>query len=245
MSPPATRDAMALSVVDLKIGFRDSGGRTFVVVDLPRWSLPEGASAVITGPSGAGKSTLLYALAGLVQPQAGRITWGSTEIAQASEPARDRFRRRHFGFVFQDFHLVQELTPLDNVLLPVWFERMRATAELRARAAGLLDRFGVPTARRRASDLSRGEQQRVALARALLFDPPVILADEPTASLEEAASARILDDLDALRETGRTIIAVSHDRQLIERFPVRLRMEHGHAVTGEPASADRPEATLA
>ena len=228
MVPKAPR-ALDLDVSDLQISFRDSGGRTLRIVDLPHWHLGAGSFAVITGPSGAGKSTLLYALAGLISSDSGAIHWGGTNISRLGEPARDRFRRHHFGFVFQDFHLIQELSPLDNALLPAWFENFRAPAGLRDRAQGLLEQFAVPTARRRVSDLSRGEQQRVALARALLFDPPIILADEPTASLDEASSSRILGDLTALAASaGRTIIAVSHDPRLIERSRIRLHMEHGH-----------------
>ncbi|QRM34357.1 ABC transporter ATP-binding protein [Microvirga sp. VF16] len=228
MVPKAPR-ALELDVLDLQISFRDSGGGTLRIVDLPHWHLGAGSFAVITGPSGAGKSTLLYALAGLISSDSGAIRWGGTNISHLGERARDRFRRHHFGFVFQDFHLIQEMSPLDNALLPAWFENFRAPADLRDRAQALLEQFAVPTARRRVLDLSRGEQQRVALARALLFDPPIILADEPTASLDEAASSRILDDLSELAASaGRTIIAVSHDPRLIERAPVRLHMEHGH-----------------
>jgi putative ABC transport system ATP-binding protein len=140
------------------------------------------------------------------------------------------------GFVFQDFHLLPELTPLQNVLLPASFERFAMSRAMRERAKSLLDRFAVPQARRTTAVLSRGEQQRVALARALLFDPPVILADEPTASLDAASGATVIDILQQLSiKDGRTVIAVSHDHALIERFAMRFALEHGRMV--EPAEA--------
>ncbi|MDF3607609.1 ATP-binding cassette domain-containing protein [Paracoccus sp. DMF-8] len=185
---------------------------------------------VLTGPSGSGKTTLLYLLSGLLVPTAGRIDWQGCDIARLSGSARDRWRRENASFVFQDFQLVPELSPVDNVLVPAWFTSFSA-ARLRDRAGSLLRRFGVPD-RRRASLLSRGEQQRVALARALLLSPAVIFADEPTASLDAASGAEVIATLSALaRDEGHSIIIASHDPALIARADLRLELERGQKVT--------------
>ena len=142
---------------------------------------------------------------------------------------RDRWRRRNIGFVFQDFHLLPELTPLENVLLPATFERLVIDRAVRARASrcSIASRFPRRGGRRHA--LSRGEQQRLALARALLNDPAVILADEPTASLDAAAGAVVADALARLSTAeGRTVIAVTHDPVLISRCTRRAALDHGH-----------------
>jgi putative ABC transport system ATP-binding protein len=197
-------------------------------LDVAQLRVPGGALLAVTGPSGSGKSTLLYALAGLLRPQRGTIRWDGQDILAQAESARDRWRRHSIGFAFQDFHLLPELTPLQNVLLPASFERWAIDAATRARAVSLLDRFAVPQARRTTAVLSRGEQQRVALARALLYDPPIILADEPTASLDAAAGAAVAEMLVRLSaDEGRTVIAVSHDPTLIVRCTTQLTLEHG------------------
>jgi putative ABC transport system ATP-binding protein len=116
---------------------------------------------------------------------------------------------------------------LQNVLLPASFERLAADRATRARAVSLLEHFSVPQARKSTASLSRGEQQRVAIARALLFDPPVILADEPTASLDAKAGDVVIEILLQLSRDGRTVIAISHDQALLERFGSTVALDHG------------------
>lgn len=182
----------------------------------------------LAGPSGAGKSTLLHLASGLKRPSAGRLLWGTTDIAGLTDPARTRWRRETIGFVFQDFHLVDELSVLDNVLLPATFAASRLDADTRDRAEALIARCGLVDPARRAARLSRGERQRVAVARALLSHPALILADEPTASLDAANGAAIGDLLvEAARETGATLLVVSHDATLL----ARLETVH-HLVSG-------------
>ncbi|MEM1267728.1 MAG: ATP-binding cassette domain-containing protein [Pseudomonadota bacterium] len=211
---------------DLRLAFADAAGARFDVLAIDHLAAERGSLTVLTGPSGSGKSTLLYALSGLQALDAGEVRWGETEITGLSEARRDRWRRETVGLVFQSFHLVDELSPIDNVLVPVWFGHLSARAH-RPRATELLEALGVPTARRRLADLSRGEQQRVALARALLFDPAVILADEPTASLDRAASAAVIARFRAMADEGRLVLAVSHDPALIDAADRVLALAHG------------------
>jgi putative ABC transport system ATP-binding protein len=173
----------------------------------------------------------------LLRPQHGTILWDGRDILAEAESVRDRWRRHSIGFVFQDFHLLSELSPLQNVLLPASFERFAIGGDVRARAVALLDRLAVPPARRTTAALSRGEQQRVALARALLYDPPIILADEPTASLDAAAGAAVAEALVRLASVeGRTVIVVTHDPALISHCTTRLALDHGR-----PCATQRDE----
>ncbi len=227
--------APELRVENLSVRFADRG-KSFTALDIHALEAAPGARLALTGPSGCGKSTLLYVLAGLIRPANGAVRWGGEDIFAMGESARDAWRRRNVGFVFQDFELLPELPALENVLVPATFARFSIGAELRARARSLLDQFGVPARAGPAGFLSRGERQRVALARALLFDPPVLLADEPTASLDAASGAIVIDALARrAREDGRTVIAATHDFALIERMGSRLALEHGRAAA--PAEA--------
>ena len=195
-----------------------------------------GRVVVLAGPSGSGKSSLLYALCGLLPADSGTVRWADTELTTLDEAARDSWRRRHAGFVFQNFHLIEEMSPLDNVLLPAWFERFSARG-LTGRARQLLDELGVPV-RKRAGLLSRGEQQRVAIARALLLDPPVIFADEPTASLDAAAGAEVWSILAGLaRREGRTVLLASHDPEVLRQADRVLRLDHGRLLEHEALDA--------
>jgi putative ABC transport system ATP-binding protein len=232
----------ALEIQGLQVHYSD-GPEAVAALEIERLSVPSGSLLAVTGPSGSGKSTFLYAIGGLLRPRRGRVLWDGHDLLAQAEAARDRWRRRTVGFVFQDFHLLPELTPLQNVLLPASFEAISTSRAIRERAIALLDRFSVPQKRRSTAVLSRGEQQRVALARALLFDPPVILADEPTASLDAASGAIVIDILAQMSLTdGRTVIAISHDHELVERFARAIALEHGkmtddtmgHKI-GEPA----------
>ncbi len=221
--------APALSVRDLKVIYQDQAGPV-TALSIPVLNVSPGSLLAITGPSGSGKSTFLYAIAGLLRPSQGEITWGGRILQTMPETIRDHWRRHTIGFVFQDFHLMPELSPLANVLLPASFENLSASRALKERALMLLEGFGVPYKRASVVDLSRGEQQRVALARALLFDPPVLLADEPTASLDALAGEQVAQTLEDLsKQEGRTVIVVSHDPALINRIGTRFVLERGQA----------------
>jgi len=224
-----TKRPPELRVADLVVRYHD-GPDAVTALEIDRLSVAPGSLFAVTGPSGSGKSTFLYAVGGLIRVQRGKVLWDEHDILGLPEAKRDRWRRHTIGFVFQDFHLLPELTPLQNVLLPASFECFAIDSTMRARAVALLDRFAVPQARSTAAHLSRGEQQRVALARALLYDPPVILADEPTASLDAKAGAVVVETLAQLAiEEGRTVIAVSHDPALVTRFSGHVALDHGRA----------------
>jgi putative ABC transport system ATP-binding protein len=224
---PGNLRAPDLKVKALQVRYSNGAGAV-TALDIAQLSVPSGAQLAVTGPSGSGKSTFLYAIGGLLRPQRGCVLWDGRDILSEVESARDRWRRHTVGFAFQDFHLLPELTPLQNVLLPASFERFAADRSLRERAVALLEHFAVPQARKSTASLSRGEQQRVAIARALLFDPPVILADEPTASLDAKAGAVVIDILLQLSARDRrTVIAISHDQELLQRFANKLALDHG------------------
>jgi putative ABC transport system ATP-binding protein len=198
------------------------------ILDRVDLALAPGAMAAITGPSGAGKTTLLHALAGLVTANAGAVTFEDRDIGKLSESRRDRWRRETIGFVFQDFQLVPELSIAENILLPLRFDAWRATAAQRIRLRELGRNVGLGDLTPRAAALSRGEQQRVALARALIRRPAVILADEPTASLDADNAARAADLLiETPRESGASLLVVSHDAILLERMPAVWRLAGG------------------
>ncbi len=202
-----------------------------------RLAVPAGALVALTGPSGSGKTTLLNVLAGILPPTSGRVAWADIDVAKLGESRRDAWRRRNVGLIFQDFHLIEQLTPLANVILPASFSAFRTPPAIRARAQKMLEDLGVPLARRSVAELSRGERQRVAIARALLFDPPILLADEPTASLDEAAAAEVTRQIAESAAAGRTTIVVSHDRMVVERCDRVIRLEHGVVVSDTLAGA--------
>lgn len=199
---------LPLSIRDLKVRAK---GR--VLLSVPALDLAAGSLTAIRGPSGAGKTTFLHALAGLVAAT-GRLDWGQTDLAALSQARRTRFRSQNIGMIFQDFLLFEELTARDNALVAAAFRPDRAA--LAARADALLARLGVADlAARRADLLSGGERQRIAVVRALAHDPAILLADEPTASLDRATADRLIGDLTRLaRKEGRTVVVVSHDEHV-------------------------------
>ncbi len=207
-----------------------SEGRT--LLEVPRLDLPAGGALAITGPSGAGKSSLLHALAGLLRPSRGRICWGSTDLAHLSEAACARFRREQVGLVFQDFPLFDEVGALGNAAVTAAFAPVAERAAIRAGAEAWLARLGLRgRSDRSVRTFSGGERQRVAVARALAHAPAVILADEPTASLDRISADRLIDDLLALVAEGeRTFIAVTHDLRLAERLGRELKLADGRVV---------------
>ncbi len=190
-----------------------------------RWTVQSltvarGERVLVAGPSGCGKTTLLNLLAGLLHPDRGQIVVDGERVDEMDTAEADLFRGYHIGLIFQSFQLLAPLTVLDNLLLGARYGRKWTTAEAHAKAHALLDRVGLGTRTlHRPGELSLGEQQRVAIARALINEPPLLLADEPTASLDTANAANVLDLLfDLCAEHGTTMLAVSHDPTIRDRF---------------------------
>ncbi|MFD0683493.1 ABC transporter ATP-binding protein [Actinomadura fibrosa] len=173
-----------------------------------------GEALAVLGPSGSGKSTLLNLVAGLDKPSAGSVTVDGVRVDELAEAALARYRRARIGMVFQFFNLLDDLTVLDNVLLPAQLART-ARGEARSRAAELLERLGIAGhARAFPGRLSGGERQRVAVARALMNRPPLLLADEPTGALDTASAADVQELLTGLNADGQTMLLVTHDTAL-------------------------------
>ncbi len=189
-----------------------------------------GESVAIVGPSGSGKSTLLGVLGTIHTPDAGRVVLGGQPADEMSHAERARLRHRHLGFVFQTHRLLPQCTALENVLVAVLAEAgARVGADERERARGLLGAFGLQDRLdHRPGALSVGECQRVAVARALMMDPPVILADEPTGSLDAERATRLANALYATcGSRARALIIATHDRLLAERADRVLELSGG------------------
>lgn len=223
----ASSQAPELTVEGLRLIY-GRGADATTVLDIPTLRIAVGDRLGVSGPSGSGKTSLLHVLTGIERPTAGRIAWGGVDLTSLGEGARDAWRRRNVGLVFQDFHLAPELTALENVLLPFRFDHWRLGGAQRERAHDLLASAGLTEPRRRAGLLSRGEQQRVAIARALVRKPRILAADEPTASLDAENGARIADLLlEAARRSGATLLVVTHDAALLGRLGSTIRIAGG------------------
>ena len=229
----------AVELLHVSKTYREGDSERAVLSDVSV-AIEAGEIAVLVGRSGSGKSTLLNLIAGIDRPTAGRVVVDGTDLTALDEDARTRFRRRHIGFVFQFFNLIPPLTVEENLLLPLELNGMADVAG-RARARGLLERVGL--AGRGASPpdrLSGGEQQRVAIARALVHEPALILADEPTGTLDAETAAAVLAVLDGLaREAGKTVIMVTHSREVVGVADRIFDVQRGRLVE-QPATPSAP-----
>jgi putative ABC transport system ATP-binding protein len=211
----------------------DGSGGTLTILDDINLSVAPGQTLAVLGASGSGKSTLLGLLAGLDRPSAGSVRVFGTELFDLDEDERARLRARTLGFVFQSFQLLPHLTALENVLLPLELAGA-AGREATALARGLLARVGLEgRLQHYPTTLSGGEQQRVALARAFVGRPRILLADEPTGSLDAHTGERVTELLFELhREAGATLVLVTHDAALAGRCARRIAL-HAGRIEGE------------
>ena len=195
-------------------------GGTVDAVRVASWSVAAGAQVALTGESGSGKSTLLHLLAGIVTPDEGRVEVLGSDLAAMPEAARDRFRGARIGLVFQSLNLFQHLTATENLLAAPLLAG-KGAREDRERAGALLRRVGLEgRASHRPAQMSLGEQQRVAIARALMNRPVLLLADEPTGSLDSRRRDEVVNLLrEVASEETATLLVVTHDEAVVAAFP--------------------------
>ncbi|MCE2942193.1 MAG: ABC transporter ATP-binding protein [Gemmatimonadota bacterium] len=212
-----------------------SGSSALAVLRDVTFEIPQGQFVAIVGPSGSGKTTLLGLLAGLDTPSRGTVVLDGADLAGLDEDARARLRGEKVGFIFQSFQLIPTLTAMENVQVPL---ELRGETGAEPRARELLTRVGLghrldhfPT------QLSGGEQQRVAIARAFSNQPRILFADEPTGNLDVNTGATIVELLEQLnRESGSTVILVTHDLQLAERAQRVIRLRDGAVIEDRPST---------
>jgi ABC-type lipoprotein export system ATPase subunit len=211
-----------------------------VILDDVTFTIPAQSLFAINGPSGSGKSTLLNMLTGIDRPTSGKVVFADKELRAQGENALARWRGRHVGIIFQFFQLVPTLTARENVLLALelggggglprsgWRKRSQDCLEIVGMGA-----FG----NRLPSELSGGQQQRIAVARALANDPPVLIADEPTGNLDSHTAHAVFDMLAGLTQRGKTVVFVTHERELATRAGARIELLDGHIVGQHNADA--------
>lgn len=198
-------------------------------------SIGKGQKVAVVGPSGSGKTTLLHLIAGILVPTQGTVTIDGQAASSLSDKARRRLRLSQMGMVFQGIELIDYLSAKDNVLLPFRIDSaLRLDAQAKQRADELLDRVGLSgVAGRAVSGLSQGERQRVGICRALIARPSVILADEPTASLDEDSAITAMQLLMQLvEESGATLVMLTHDKSLLPRFDRVVAVDKGFVSEG-------------
>jgi putative ABC transport system ATP-binding protein len=224
-----SHDAVLIENVHLKLG---SGAARVHVLRGISVNVTAGEAVGIVGPSGSGKSTLLMVMAGLERPDSGRVVVAGQDLGALDEDGLARFRGQNVGIVFQSFHLIQNMTALENVSVPLELaghDDAFARAEVALERIGLADRMDHYPA-----EMSGGEQQRVALARALVVEPAILFADEPTGNLDGRTGHQIIDLMFALQEErGATLVLVTHDLEMAGRCARTISLNDGVVEAGE------------
>lgn len=226
---------LALEIHDLRFRYPGTPSAEWTV-DVPSLELGRAEPVLLKGGSGTGKSTLLYLVAGLMEPQHGRVLINGENIHQLSGEKRDLFRGRTVGMIFQTFNLLNGFTALENVLAALMFSDLPPRNH-RDRATSLLDSLGIDRPDQLVERLSVGQQQRVAVARAVACEPALVLADEPTASLDPANAEVAMDLIQKVTlEAGAALLCTSHDPRLATRFERIVDLE-ALSSQSEPAAA--------
>ncbi|MBQ3485353.1 MAG: ABC transporter ATP-binding protein [Clostridia bacterium] len=213
------------------------GSQTLTALDRVSFHIPQGEYAAIVGPSGSGKSTLMHLLGCLDSPTSGSYRLHGRDVSRLSGKELARVRGAEIGFVFQGFQLIPRLTALENVALPMLLcgipaKARNARAELLLARVGLADRL-----HHKSTQLSGGQQQRVAIARALSRDPAVLLADEPTGSLDPRSTREVLALLDELHREGHTVVLITHDMKVAAQADRQLEIAGGRLVADRRRTA--------
>jgi len=216
-----------VSVRGLKKSFHKDGATVSVLKGID-FEVGEGEFATIMGPSGAGKTTFLHVIGSLDRPTEGEVFYRGKDVSLFTGEEQCRFRNEKVGFVFQFYHLLQDFTVLENIMIPLWIKRAKA-AEAQGAAEEFLRIMGLADRRHhKPGELSGGEQQRVAIARALINRPELILADEPTGNLDRKTGKEVLEYILSVRERiGAALILVTHDPEIGASGKRRLTMVDG------------------
>ena len=210
---------MSIQLKDVQFSYPESPGKT--VLNIKDWSVATHEQVFVHGPSGGGKSTLLNLLSGMLKPNSGELSVFGQRLDTMSGRQRDRFRANHIGYIFQQFNLIPYLDAVDNIQLAHQFSNKATKAELRKEITGLLATFHIDQAdwHKPVSTLSMGQQQRIAIARAMINKPELLIADEPTSSLDQANRDVFMSELMAMvSENKTTLLFVSHDLSLAHYF---------------------------
>ncbi len=223
---------MTVRVKNVRHTYTAAGLEPRTVLQMSAWTLGSGEQALLHGISGSGKTTLMNIMAGLLRPTAGDVWLEDQSLFALPEAARDRFRTAHIGYVFQTHHLLPMLSARENVEMPMAFANTLSARQRRARASKLLGAVGLDQfAKHYPHQLSTGQRLRVAVARAVANTPHLVLADEPTAALDQAAGHTVLDLLQhTCREHGSALLVASHDPALAARFDQVWNLQAGTLV---------------
>lgn len=217
-----------LQAIDIKKEYR-SGTNITIAVDHVQLSIHQGEKIAITGPSGCGKTTLLNMLGLLTKPTSGQIFINSYDSQLLSEKDRAKMRNSTFGYVVQDFALIENYTAYENVEIPLRYSKEKKNKHIRRKMImEVLDQLGIKNKiDQKVRYLSGGERQRVAIARAMINNPNIILADEPTGSLDSKTGESIMELLNEVASKGKTLILVTHDESLAKKCDTWIRMKDG------------------
>ncbi|WJZ02097.1 ABC transporter ATP-binding protein [Corynebacterium freiburgense] len=212
------------------------------VLDSIDLDIERGQFVAIMGPSGSGKSTLLHSLSGMDRPSSGSVFLEDTDITKLNEKQLSALRLTHYGFVFQQAHLMTTLCLLDNIVLPGFLANIRPRSEVEATGRTLMDRMGIgDLAKSDVTEVSGGQLQRAGICRALINEPRIVFADEPTGALNSATAAQILDLLGEIHEAGTTLVVVTHDTHVAARADRVLLLVDGRIVEDLDLGRYRPE----
>lgn len=232
-----------LKLNQIKKSFVQPDKKRVPILDIPEFEIESGEQVILIGPSGCGKTTMLHTIAGITQPDSGKVFLDNVELTRYSESARDRIRADKLGYVFQTFNLLPGFSAYENVILGMTFASKKRSPE---RAKALLERVGLGhRLNNKPHQLSVGEQQRVAVARALANRPSLLLADEPTANVDPGNQQQIIDLIKSSCETEKiALLMVTHSMEVADQFERVERLEQLNLVVGD-AKTRQPADSIA